>query len=173
MNKTEALERLDAIELQAAELRRTINAPDLAPSLLTKPKPGSGDEYYGLDGYSTAPMGARMYLARETRMDKYSHGNIFQSKELAASYAEAIETMLLLRHQLGTVPAGQWAQWMVEASQDCATMVVRCVARTDMLSKIGKVSPCFSTERAARDAIDTIGPARILRMFKTFHHVTD
>src|SRR5690606_13974996 len=106
MDKTKALERLTALESEASALRKIIEAPEPAPSLLTKPKLRSR-VYYWAVGHTTGggTLTTNSLQACSLDPEVYVTGNIFQTEALAQSYAEAIDTMLLLRHQPGTVPA--------------------------------------------------------------------
>ena len=71
MNKTQALARLDELEQSAANIEAQMRE-------------------------------LRQILQANSKVpDHYSHGNLFQSEELARDYAKAINTLLLWRHRLG------------------------------------------------------------------------
>lgn len=172
MDKTAALTRLNALESEAQALRKILEAPEPAASLLTKPEPGNNDTYWAV-GRTCGPtysLSVGKMCATERDLQAYSHGNLFQSKELAQAYAEAIDTMLLLRHQPGTVPAADLSQVYINTKDSGA----RCNTATDsnIFSKMYRLSPCFAIHEQAQAAIDVVGEQRILRMFKTFHHVS-
>lgn len=177
MDKSKALERLAALESEAAKLREIIEAPAPAPapSLLTKPKPGSEDDYWIVEGVATEPLGWRQCCAQTHDPESYTQGNIIQSEDLAAAYAEAFDTFLLLRHQPGTVSAGdvcfKYVIHIVDAVARGYYLSVDNVASSWL--RTNQISPCFDSKESARAAIAAVGEDRILRMFKTFHHVTD
>lgn len=159
MQKQQALERLSALEAEAAALRKIIEAPEVAGSLLTKNTRAGGFHFI-----AAAPSAGFMsYFIRTTAGD--GCGNIFQTEEIADAYADALNTLLLLRHQPGTVPAEDIVgQWMVCPGRDAGVWYT-------LDAKMGRISPCFATSEDAQRAIDTIGADRILRMFRTLHHV--
>lgn len=174
MDKSKALERLNALESEAKELRKIIEAPEAASSLLTKPVPLSSQAYYwslthdAYDGTVSFQTSSRKAVVAT----EYSGGNIFQSQELTEAYAEAFDTMLLLRHQPGTVTA-TWnlTQWVIQPSDD-HMLTLEVDDWIGLASKSGFISPCFATESDALRAIKTVGEERILRMFKTLHHIS-
>lgn len=173
MDKHEALKRLDALESEAAALRKIIDAPEIAPSLLTKPEPGSGQPYYAIDG--TAVQGTVVsgtYNACSSNPEAYRHGNIFTDRATAEAYAESIDTMLLLRHQPGTVPAVNDIEQFVIAPESYGT-APRVDSWRDIDTKAARLSPCFATREHAQAALDAIGADRIERMWKTLHHIED
>lgn len=172
MDKAQALARLQALENETAALRKIIEAPEVAGSLLTKPEPGSFKDYWGLKSSGVSQIRADGFCANNSDSEAYAHGSIFQSKELAAAYADAIETMLLLRHQPGTVEAenGGW-QCIITIADDGKDVIV--YGFDTISEKAGQISPVFSEQEHALAAINTIGADRILRMFKTLHHVAD
>jgi hypothetical protein len=162
MDKNQALQRLTALEAEAAALRAIIEAPERAPSLLTKAKRFWW--LHSLNGRLTVFNG----MMRHGNPELYNHGNFFQSAEVARAYADAIDTLLLLRHQPGT--------------QECfagdSPFVIRfvhseavCVDHLAAIEAIGGISPCFQTASQAKAAICEIGADRLLRMFKTLHGI--
>lgn len=172
MDKDKALERLNILETEAKEFHKIIEAPDPAPSLLTKPVPGSGDQYWIVtEGGSYCQLSNAERNAFATHADYYTHGNLFQSEELAKAYAEAFDTMLLLRHQPGTVaPKISGSQWIIKTSNEqMISLFVDGWCRWPTKSQ--SISPCFVTKKDAQRAIETVGEERIIRMFKTLHHV--
>lgn len=161
------LQRIEQLEKELAELKAQHTA---APSLLTKPMPGSGAAYWGLRASTRRGFCAEPSLARVTDPAFYNHGYFFQSKALSDAYAEAIDTMLLLRHQPGTVSAKAGdTKYLIRTELQGEEIVITNADGdfTDLLC------PAFSTEAHAKAAIDTLGADRILRMFKVLHHVDD
>lgn len=182
MDKSKALERLSALESEAQELRKIIEAPEPPPSLLTKPEPGIIQEYYCITSDLEARRGSQMYgfEASTESVCFYTHGNLFQNVELASNYAKAFDTFLLLRHQPGTEPASNYAQYQLELDRarvssdtiDYKEFFVDAIARSILTTKANKFSPCFATLKDAERAKETIGQERLMHMFKTFHHIS-
>lgn len=86
----------------------------------------------------------------------------------ADAYADALDTLLRLRHQPGTEAATSIARQFLVVIKDGAADVDYY---TNGECKLERISPCFATESDAKAAIDTIGADRILRMFHTLHGV--
>lgn len=186
MDKSKALERLTALETEAQELRKIIEAPEIKPmppSLLTKPRPGSREKYYCMSSEGSEYRKLDVYdlMATVTSPGWYEHGNLFQTRQLANDYAEAFDTFLLLRHQPGTVPPTGYSQFALELfknydydrdeRQERGEVFIKIISRANMSSKLNKFSPMFGTLEDARGAIETIGEERLIHMFKTFHHI--
>ncbi|OWT55252.1 hypothetical protein [Candidimonas nitroreducens] len=172
MNKIEALSRLTALEGEAKQLRAIIEAPEPGPSLLTEPRPGSGDKYWEINNFG-GQLASMSCEALDEHQQRYQHGTIFQTKGLAAAYARAIDTMLRLRHQPGTESPSNKIQATIEVERgdDQSVASIYVTVREDVCNKTRGISPCFDTKEHAQSAIDTIGADRILEMFKTFHHI--
>lgn len=178
MDKQKAIERVryveEKIELARAEvqeLRKIIDTPEPAGSLLTKPEPGSDRKYWVLGSDSSGGLFALHYGARASVPLAYVGGAIFQSGELAVAHADAINTMLLLRHQPGSEEATGMMQFLIEVIGAAGCLEVRTMARSDRAAKMNKLSPCFVTRDAAEQALQIVGADRVLTMFKTLHHV--
>jgi hypothetical protein len=88
----------------------------------------------------------------------------------ALAYADALDTLLMLRHQPGSEPAKDEEQWTIRTGDvQRGTLSTTYLFGTNV--KASRISPCFATDADARAAIDTIGADRILRMFRTLHGV--
>lgn len=178
MNKEKALQQLKElesksaeIEVEVAKLRKIIEAPDPAPSLLTKPVPGGCARYWTLSDGGFIELVARVKTAVSGNPNYYTHGNIFQSEELAQAYADAIDTMLMLRHQPGTCPpSAKKNQWMIWPSDEKCNSL-EFFTFYYLASKCSMISPCFNSKDDALQAIEVVGKTRILNMFKTFHGI--
>lgn len=171
MDKQQALAELAALKERADALEKIINAPEVAPSLLTKPEPGGGKRYYTICGRAKRITEAEQYHTNDPNPEVYKHGNIFTDLEIAEAYAEAVDTMLLLRHQPGTVAAKEGKEQFVIDIEGVSLRPFICPLE-DLDMKAGYLSPCFITRKHAQDAVDAIGADRIVRMFKTFHHIS-
>lgn len=173
MNKNEALERLTALESEAAALRKIIEAPEPAPSLLTKPEPLSRQDYWCItDSTDICEAVFRVKDGAARHASHYVGGNIFTNEAVAKAYTEAIDTLLLLRHQPGTVaPVHDEAQCVIEPKVGATVPYVQEWNNLD--TKVSRLSPCFGTHGQAQAAIDAIGADRIERMWKTLHHIKD
>lgn len=142
MNKQEAQLELAKLAERQAELQKIVDA---APkSLLCE------------DG-----IGAHCI---SNRMENSYVGDV----ATAIRYADALDTLLLLRHQPGTEAASDGKdQWLIDTSDDGLTLDYWMGAHF----KLRFISPCFASDADAQAAIDTIGADRILRMFHTLHGV--
>ena len=167
MSKKEAEERLLAIEKEVATLRQIINTPEKAPSLLFYPP--EGNSYYQITSTNYGKLCILENAISYREKDQYvGSGNIFQSQEIAEEYAHAFNTFLLLRHQPGTVPADANEQWLIKL--DLNTLKIRTVLTRALAWKLGRLTPCFSSQQAALDAVETVGVSAIVHMFNTFQH---
>lgn len=170
MDKSKTLERLNALESEAKELRKIIEAPEQPPSLLTKPEPGIQDITYRVSATGYGRLRSYTGAIVASNDGPYNHGNNFQSEELADAYAEAFDTLLLLRHQPGTVAPTGAIQWLISVNfylTTCSTLM-----EDNKFKKLTRITPCFASEEHAKQAIETVGEERILRMFKTLHHIS-
>lgn len=169
MNKQAAIERLNALEAEAKALRKVIEEPESAPSFLSKPVPGSKDEYFRIGTESTGRFSVIESVAHNHEAAYYTHGSTFQSEELATDYAEAIDTMLLLRHQPGTVsPIPGRQAYGISWWKRAANIVIAPLESGTVL-----ISPHFSSREYAEAALQTIGPDKIIRMYKTFGNIEE
>lgn len=172
INKTEALARLTALEAEAAALREILSKPDRKASLLVKPEAKSQGNFWrvfndGLLGLLAVRRDASVF----SDDDLAKSDNVFQSKALASAYAEAFETFLALRHCEGTeAVAHEKTQFTIEPAEarNPSLMVDSWVG---LGCKMRRISPMFATREDAQAAIDKLGADRILKMFRTFHHV--
>lgn len=139
MNKTEALKRLDALETEAAALRRIIEAPEPVENVEKKP-------------LLTHSFTAKMVYP----------GNPLVGSDVSDGYAKAINTLLDLRRQPGSEAAEdgerQWVIWPDGS-----------VFHSNWQNKTSYISPMFDTEASAIAARDAVGLDRILRMYNTLH----
>ncbi|WP_323016410.1 hypothetical protein [Castellaniella sp.] len=174
MDKAEAQKQLknleDKFSEEVAALRKIIEAPEVAPSLLTGPEPGSSKPYWVLGEHPVdGHLRAKNYFAKSPNTANYSHGNVFPNRDTASAHAEAISTMLTLRHQPGTVsPVSDKSQYLIDLDGDLIARV-KSYCRADL--KFTRLSPCFDTEEQAQVALDTLGADRVKRMFETLHGI--
>lgn len=169
MDKTALETRLKALEEEAASLRVQIAA--LPPALLARPNPSAGERYWSVATSIRpgAPLCAS-YLASPIA-ECYLSANMFFEEKTAQRYAEAIETLLTLRQQPGTVTADSDGQWVIEVgSAGNPSGEVRAAFLTHIGSKRSRISPSFSKETHAVAAIREVGERRIEAMFRTFGH---
>lgn len=143
-DKTEALARLarlDAIEREAAELRRIIEAPETLKAVVKKPL--------------LPDCIIRAHLA-------WSGTPNAGHKDVQA-YAEAFNTLLDLRRQPGSEAVeDNKKQWGIYYKGD--------VWSASFLSyKLSEVCPWFDSQEAAEAAIEAVGKDRIIRMMNTLH----
>lgn len=163
MNKTEALARLQALENETAALRKIIEAPEDAPSLLNKATKWD-QEYWQINSDFSGGLSVR----KNNGDGHVTGGNCFTTQKQAQAYADAIETMLLLRHQPGTIPP-QKGRFTIAMSHRMESVLVED-GWTERV-KTMFICPFFETEEHAASALAAVGADRILRMFKTFHHI--
>ena len=180
MNKDQAFARLKELEAAAASiqseaqaLRKIIEAPQ---ALLTKPVPGSEQEYWIVDSRYSRGFGVVWNVANSKQPEYYSHGNLFQREELANDYAQAFDTLLLLRHQPGTVPAHDTGNQVIiepdwPRSEHKQDLYIKARELNGLTYKMARVSPCFKTLEDAKNAIEVVGAEALMHMFKTLHHV--
>jgi len=164
------LERLTKLEAEAAELRKLLTKPAPPRSLLTKPEPRDGSQYWALSFGQYCELVSVEGCACSSEVGFYAHGNLFQSEVIAKAYAEALDTLLLLRHQPGSERAcGDRTQYIIRLTGDMGRL--RVAGFDDTRLKAEYVTPCFVSQHWADLAIETVGADRILRMFKTLHGV--
>lgn len=88
-----------------------------------------------------------------------------ETQEIADAWAEALDTLLLLRQQPGTVAPSNDYQYVLEYDED---QII-----TDWFSskryKFTRISPCFTSEARARIAMSAVGEERLIRMFRVLH----
>lgn len=182
MNKDQAVARLKELQAHAASiqievraLRKIIEAPQ---ALLTKPVPGSEQDYWVVGSGYPNGFSLEWCGAYSEQPEYYSHGNIFQSEELANDYAQALNTLLLLRHQPGTVPAKDTGnQFIIEPdwkrNEGNPSLYIKARELGGLIYKMARVSPCFETLKDAKNAIEAIGEDALMHMFKTLHHIKE
>lgn len=159
MNKQEALQRLSRLEHEASELRKIIDAP---ASLLN----------------ANDPSYTRSFAAR-------FDDNTLRFKEAATAhrYGVAVNTLIKLRHQNGTVaPDGRSTERSVAGnltnhldpyySTTDGRWRIKISKYSGCATKLGRISPCFETETDAVRALQNIGEDTLLEMFFTLHHFT-
>lgn len=162
-------DQMDSIERSLMDYTHIAPNP---PALVTGPRPGSRAAYYGLqqaeDFRGLTPMSLE---ANNPDYDMYTHGTTFSDAAQARAYADAIETLVLLRRQPGTVPAVNMNQPTIMV--DTRHMVPSVVVRQGVGTKLSYVCPTFDSARSARRAIHTVGGRRIMRMMDTLQGRTD
>ena len=171
MNKQQAKQQLDKLQLEMDKLKAIIEAPEPATekvaSLLTKPVAGSGESYCSITTFGEE-FRVAFSFACAMEGKRYACGNFFQTKELAENYAKAFNTFLQLRHCEGTVPSlTDKNQYFIEMDYGDALFV----DSTASSLKFGYVCPAFKTAELAKKAIDTVGSTNLIHMFKTFQGV--
>lgn len=178
MKKSEAARKAEQVrqeieraQEQLRQLEEILNAPEGAPSLLVKPEIAGGKTYWALEtnAFGEFQVGRRSAASEEKKY--YWHGNIFMDEEQAGSYAEALDTLLLLRHQPGTQPATRDTQFQLEVVGEGGRLCMRAYERTVREAKMQKLSPCFNTGEDAAAAISAVGEGRVLRMMQTLHGI--
>lgn len=165
INKTEALARLAALEVEASNLRKVLEAPEPPYSLLpANPANPENGYIYRLDGSAGSLQAAQID-------GRYIIGqNYFSTKDQAQAYGEAFSTMMLLRRQPGTRSAMQGrTQWCIALSSD--SLFVEVSGSEMLAAKLARISPHFEDRAFVEAAIKEVGKDRILAMFKTFQHV--
>jgi hypothetical protein len=176
--KQAALSRLNQLEKasariaeEAAELRKIIEAPERAQSLLTKPEPGSDQRYFRIVA-NNGIMGVEAAQFINKNEHYYASGNVFQSESIAAAHVEAINTMLLLRHQPGTEKVkDEVGQQYIRPNQNLSGLEFVSGGEGPAKFKCWMISPCFVNKNYAEAAVIVIGAERILRMFKTLRGI--
>ncbi|MGL5219788.1 MAG: hypothetical protein ACRC8G_10000 [Plesiomonas shigelloides] len=162
MDREQELKKLAQLEKEVADLKAMLEKPQRTPSLLMRPAEDL-DVYWEI--HSGAATG-RLHAVDCEGIQRGVHGNCFQSESLAKAYAEAIDTMLLLRHQPGTRKGSGSAMWCIGTTATGHLTIFR-----SNVDCTGLICPAFDNAESARAAIAVIGIARILRMFKVLHHV--
>ena len=154
MDKTEARARIASLHAELRKLEEIVNAPE---ALLNGEGWCVGSS---TDGFS----------AYESHKHSTVDGNNFPTEGLAAHYAKAINTLLLLRHQPGTVkPRELVGQYFIRLDRSGFHPNVMVSRFTGVGAKVTQISPCFETQAAAETAINIIGKNDIIHMFKTLH----
>ena len=101
---------------------------------------------------------------------------IFESREQAAAYGDAIVTLCQLRRMPNTLshmPSAEGRVYtiVVEFDYQKYDYDVRIEWWTKWDLIMSMISPAFLTKEDAEYAIGVIGSDRLVHMFKTFHHV--
>lgn len=157
MNKTESIEtlkrRLGALEAEAAELRKALEASEQEPvekkPLVQAQRSRGYTVLHSNDGYVSSEM---MFFA-----------NGFATKSQAKAYAEAFNTLLDLRRQPGSEAAVDGKeQWFVSYSG--------IAEYSESLGrKAERIFPFFDSHDSALAAMEAVGWDRIKRMMDTLH----
>lgn len=164
LTRQQALERLLSLETEAAQLKKMLDEKVLSNSLLSEPIVGF--PYY----YMSEDENGKLEISEAFSDKKVEHINAFSTKEQAAAYLDAWETMLLLRRKEGSEESSDRRfQWMIELDLDTNKPIV--IRRYVLNSKITRISCSFDSEEAAKKAIKSIGAERIVRMFNTLHGI--
>jgi len=163
MNKELAQERIQAIQKELTELQAIINAPDVKPALLEVPP--ADVRPYRIDGSSNGFKCAVSSYPQAPFTSYKESFNAFTTKELAQDYAEAFLTMLELRRQPGTIP---YTPKGVLIAYDKPAVTIDTVHPT---VHIHSASPCFDSNESAKAAINKVGKDKLIKMFKTLHHI--
>lgn len=167
IDKAAAQKELNALLDRVEALNQVINAPDVLPSLLTKPVPGSGDSYYCISSYQEE-FTVDQRMAHSEYAPRYAGNDMFQNRPLADDYAKAFSTFLALRHQPGTVPAALGTYSYIIRPVQGTGVSVDTMNGTYILEGL---SPAFKDRASACAAVDKLGADNILHMMKTFHHM--
>lgn len=144
MNKTESIEtlkrRLDALETEAAELRKALEAPEPVEK-----KPLIWTDQHNAWLLDSDEIGC------------------VQNQKVAARYAEAFNTLLDLRRQPGSEAAVDGkAQWFIDGTG-------RVFLYSELHLKLSEICPPFDSKTSARAALAVVGWDRIKRMYYTLH----
>jgi hypothetical protein len=172
--KTVSAAELEKLQQRIDTLQKILNKKkQLLPensALLKAPK--KGNVGWGIqtlqkpDGFLYfAPTNEHLSIASD------NSGNAFATKGLADLYSQALNTLLLLRRQLGTQPPSESAQTLLTVKKDKTTgnFVIHCSQMDNKITKLCHVSPCFQDKDLAMQAVNSIGEQRILHMFRTLH----
>lgn len=178
-NLNEAITHIKAMQTELAGLRDLVQrlgtTPEPAPlpepalpdALIKSPTVGKG---YGrithspAHGFSTSSI----YVLRPEQ-DICDQGNLFIDTELTRAYAQALDTLLLLRRQPGTEVPSIRSQYQLEFLAEGNLVVAR---NQRIAYKLTQISPCFKSDYWAQRALSTVGLPRIKRMFEVLHGVT-
>ena len=156
-----------ALEVATEKLKELENAQKQKPkkSLIASPVAGSGDEYFTLSAYGVSGRLFVSELASNNTDEDIYKGLSFTTEKEAVAYAEAFETMVMLRKCDGSV----------KPNDDKYQCVFRYMngkfQLTEYMSiwyKTEAISPTFVTKEDARNAIKKVGEERVIRMFNTF-----
>ena len=156
MNKTESIEalkrRLDALETEAAELRKALESPEPVEKkpLVQAQRMRGYSVLHSNDGYVSSNM---TFFA-----------NGFATKSQAQAYAEAFNTLLDLRRQPGSEPVvDEKSQWSIAGDGEILE------GWSYEIHKITELCPWFDSEESALAAKEAVGWDRIERMMNILH----
>ena len=151
-----------ALELATTKLKELENTQKPKKSLIASPVAGSWEDYYCIDGRSGK---LRSFICMALNNGHDLNGACFTTEKEADAYAEAFETMVMLRK----------CEWSVKPNDDECQHIFSYVfgefhfsEYTSLGYKTKCVSPSFETEEDARNAIKKVGEERVIRMFNTF-----
>ena len=83
------------------------------------------------------------------------------------SYDKALNTLVWLRYQKGTVPASNGKQIVLELNSENRITAREMAGKK---YKVGRLSPCFINAEWARKAVAAVGEANIIKMMTVLHH---
>ena len=142
MNKLEAQKRLKELAVEQSVLQAVIDAPD---------------------HFSLIP---NENLTKSYLISFYTG---IEDYEMLENYQKAFETFIALRQCNGTAsPLQDNRQWIIKVSQDIKQAFLSYYCYNGF--KMSVLSPCFSSQEFAQEAIDKLGQEAIMHMFKTFSH---
>jgi hypothetical protein len=171
ISKEAARAELQKLMGHTKELERIINTPEASPSLLERPT-RHGEVYWSIQTDYTRTRNLVVFsaVATETEMEHgfyKTSGNFFQTYHHAVAYTNAIETWLRLHHMPGTEPlAKHKMQSQVLPTFDGKSVYVGASSTSN--EKLGHISPCFDSKKAAQHAIDTLSSVSLVEMFAVF-----
>lgn len=158
MTHEQAVTRLAELEAELASLKATLTTtPPTPPRLI---QPGRYFITSGEGGFET-----------DNNSTPYTDPTTFATEDQAEAYADALNTLLLLRRQPGTVPAKHDTPRYLIRLDDSGTVGLVIESKRFLENQATYLSPCFTDAGSARTALDALGAERILAMFKTLHGV--
>jgi hypothetical protein len=159
-NKAEAISRIEAIEKELQELKKVVEQEDKAEvdCLIASPVENHGEHFFIMDDDNS--------FSAESCGSYHQVGMHFADAEQCKLYAEALTTFILLRKQPGSEAAVSGKEQWTFQPEGATLESLYC---NEYEYKICSISPWFSSEKAAYEAIKSLGAERILSMFKAFH----
>ena len=163
--------RFAELTAELAEVQKIIDSTE-PDSLISV----NGDDFYYLTtgDYVYGSFLPRLFTEKDNI--RMRGAAIFENIEQAHSYAFAIEMMVSLRHMPGTIIPYKWEQdrtmYTIEPrfiDGEIVDIMIGSWLRRE--STVSKISPAFATKEDALNAINVIGVKRLIRMYKTFHHL--
>lgn len=163
VDRVKAMKQLSELEKKVEELRKVIED---APSLLETPE--VGHSYVSINSICGNFMPSEI-KCKTVNID--DSGNEFVDARVCYNYAAAMNTLLLLRHQPGTIEVdnNNSTQYFITPSGDFNF----CFSNPWSLvqTKLCMISPAFISKEYADRAISKVGVDKIVHMFKTLHHM--